>query len=48
MSIIRIEKIAQHSGQTVTLQGWVYARTDKGRLQFLQVRDGTEIGRAHV
>lgn len=43
MSIIRIEKIAQHAGQAVTLQGWVYARTDKGRLQFLQVRDGTGI-----
>ena len=43
MSIVRIEKIAKHAGQTVTLQGWVYARTDKGRLQFLQVRDGTGI-----
>ena len=43
MSIIRIEDIAQHAGQLVTLQGWIYARTDKGRLQFLQVRDGTGI-----
>ena len=38
---IRIEEIAQHAGQTVTLQGWLYNRTDKGKLQFLQIRDGT-------
>ena len=39
--IIRIQDIAQHVGKEVTLQGWLYNRTDKGRLQFLQVRDGT-------
>jgi asparaginyl-tRNA synthetase len=38
---IRIQDIAQHVGEEVTLQGWLYSRTDKGRLQFLQVRDGT-------
>ena len=38
---IRIENIAQHVGGQVTLQGWLYSRTDKGKLQFLQVRDGT-------
>jgi asparaginyl-tRNA synthetase len=38
---IRIENIAQHEGEQVTLQGWLYHHTDKGRLQFLQVRDGT-------
>jgi asparaginyl-tRNA synthetase len=38
---IRIQDIAQHAGESVTLQGWLYNRTDKGRLQFLQVRDGT-------
>jgi asparaginyl-tRNA synthetase len=27
----------------VTLQGWLYDRTDKGKLQFLQVRDGTGV-----
>jgi len=41
--IIRIQDIAAHVGETVTLQGWLYARTDKGKLQFLQVRDGTGI-----
>jgi len=39
--VVRIEKIARYVGQEVTLQGWLYNRTDKGKLQFLQVRDGT-------
>jgi asparaginyl-tRNA synthetase len=38
---IRIQDIAQYVGQEVTLQGWLYNRTDKGKLQFLLVRDGT-------
>ena len=38
---IRIEEIAQYESQDVILRGWLYAKTDKGRLQFLQVRDGT-------
>ncbi|MEK7328297.1 MAG: asparagine--tRNA ligase [Chloroflexota bacterium] len=42
-TLIRIQDIAAHVGETVTLQGWLYARTDKGKLQFLQVRDGTGI-----
>ena len=40
---IRIENIADYVGQEVTIRGWLYNRTDKGRLQFLQVRDGTGI-----
>ena len=40
-SVISIENIAGHVGDEVTLQGWLYAKTGKGRLQFLQVRDGT-------
>lgn len=46
--IIRIEEIAQYIGQEVTLRGWLYAKTDKGRLQFLQVRDGSGIVQAVV
>jgi len=42
-TLIRIQDIAAHVGETVTLQGWLYARTDKGKLQFLQVRDGTGV-----
>ena len=42
-SVIRIENIVDHIGSEITLQGWLYAKTGKGRLQFLQVRDGTGI-----
>jgi len=40
---IRISDIAAHDGQEVTLRGWVYDRTDKGKLQFIQLRDGSGI-----
>jgi asparaginyl-tRNA synthetase len=46
--LIRIEDIAAQEGKEVTIQGWLYSRTDKGRLQFLQVRDGTGIVQAVV
>jgi len=36
-----ISKIAHWEGREVLLQGWLYSRVDKGRLQFLTVRDGT-------
>ena len=38
-----IERLAEHVGEEVTLKGWLYAKTGKGKLQFLQVRDGTGI-----
>ena len=41
MEIIRVEQIAKYVGQDVIVQGWVYSRTDKGKLVFLLVRDGT-------
>jgi asparaginyl-tRNA synthetase len=40
---VRIENIANHVGEEVTVYGWLYAKTGKGKLQFLQVRDGTGI-----
>jgi asparaginyl-tRNA synthetase len=48
MAIIRIQDIARHIGEEITLQGWLYNKTDKGKLQFLQVRDGTGIVQAVV
>jgi asparaginyl-tRNA synthetase len=42
-TIINIRDIAQYEGQEVTLRGWVYNRTDKGKLQFIQLRDGTGV-----
>ncbi len=38
---VYIERIAGYIGKEVTVKGWLYARTGKGKLQFLQVRDGT-------
>ncbi len=40
---IYIEQLADHVGEKVTIKGWLYAKTGKGKLQFLQVRDGTGI-----
>ncbi len=39
--IIRIEDVAGHAGEQVTLQGWLQLKTGKGKLQFLRLRDGT-------
>ncbi len=38
--VIRSNQLAQVDGQEVTLQGWIYNRTHKGKLVFLLVRDG--------
>jgi asparaginyl-tRNA synthetase len=38
---VTIETLADHVGQEVTLNGWLYNKTDKGRLKFLLIRDGT-------
>lgn len=41
MAIIRVSDISKYAGQEVIVQGWVYNRTDKGKLCFLLVRDGS-------
>ena len=38
---ISVSQISKYVGQEVTLKGWVYNRTDKGKLVFLLVRDGS-------
>jgi asparaginyl-tRNA synthetase len=40
---ITIEEIAKYVGQEITLKGWLYLKTGKGKLQFLRLRDGTGI-----
>ena len=37
---ISVSQISKYIGQEVTVKGWVYNRTDKGKLCFLLVRDG--------
>ena len=39
--VIQIKDIAAHVGEEVTVRGWVYNRTGKGRLQFILLRDGS-------
>ncbi len=43
MTVVSIKDLSQHAGQSVTLHGWLYNKTGKGKLAFLQVRDGTGI-----
>ncbi|MGB9911740.1 MAG: asparagine--tRNA ligase [Candidatus Kapaibacteriota bacterium] len=38
-----IEDLDKYEGQEVTLRGWVYHKTGKGKLQFIQLRDGTGV-----
>src|SRR5688572_26786384 len=38
---ISVSQISKYVGQEVTLKGWVYNRTDKGKLCFLLLRDGS-------
>lgn len=46
--VVAIALLKDHVGEEVTLQGWLYNKTGKGKLQFLQVRDGTGICQAVV
>jgi asparaginyl-tRNA synthetase len=41
--VITVSQIADYVDQEVTVRGWVYDRTDKGKLQFILLRDGTGI-----
>ena len=41
--ITTVAEIAAYEGQTVTLRGWVYNASGKGKLLFLQIRDGSGI-----
>lgn len=38
---ISIENIADYVGQQVTIKGWLYNSTRKGKLMFLRLRDGS-------
>ncbi len=41
--IATVERLADFAGQTVTLRGWLYGKSSKGKLHFVQLRDGTGI-----
>ena len=42
-TLIKINQAADHVGQEVTLKGWVQKRIDKGKLQFISLRDGSGV-----
>ncbi len=48
MPHVYVEDLKHHVGQEVTLKGWLYNMAGKGKLYFLQVRDGTGIVQAVV
>jgi asparaginyl-tRNA synthetase len=41
MGATTIRRIGESSGQTATVQGWLFAKRSSGKIQFLIVRDGT-------
>ena len=43
MTTIKIADIADYEDQEVVVQGWVYNRTGKGKLQFIRLRDGSGV-----
>jgi asparaginyl-tRNA synthetase len=46
--IVTIRSLHEYVGQEVTIQGWCYAKTGKGKLVFLQVRDGAGVCQAVI
>jgi asparaginyl-tRNA synthetase len=41
MTIVYINRISEHSGEEITLRGWLYNKRSSGKLQFVLLRDGT-------
>jgi len=39
--VATVEHLNRFAGETVTLRGWLYAKSSKGKLHFVQLRDGT-------
>lgn len=46
--IVTIRNLKEYVDQEVKLQGWLYHKTGKGKLQFLQMRDGTGVCQAVI
>ncbi len=41
--IATVERLSEHVGRTVALRGWLHNKSSKGKLHFVQLRDGTGI-----
>src|SRR5262245_587939 len=46
LAAVPISRLAEHVDQEVLVQGWLYNLRSKGKIHFLQVRDGTGIVQA--
>jgi len=42
-TLTTIDAIDSHVGETIVLKGWLYNKRSSGKIQFLQVRDGTGV-----
>jgi asparaginyl-tRNA synthetase len=42
-SVVTVSQLGRHVGETVKLQGWIYSKSSKGKLHFVQLRDGSGI-----
>ena len=38
--VVAIQDLKDHVDEIITIEGWLYRKTGKGKLQFLQIRDG--------
>lgn len=39
--VVVVSQLGQHLGQEVEIKGWIHNRSSKGKLHFLQIRDGS-------
>jgi asparaginyl-tRNA synthetase len=39
--VTTIDRLSEHVGRTVTLRGWLHNKSSKGKLHFVQLRDGS-------
>ncbi len=39
--VATIDRLSEHVGRTVTLRGWIHNKSSKGKLHFVQLRDGS-------
>ncbi len=46
--VVAIEKLSQHVGEEVRLQGWLYNKRSSAKLHFLELRDGTGLVQAVI
>ncbi len=42
-TVTTVEKLADHVGESVILKGWIYNKSGKGKLAFVQLRDGSGV-----